>query len=209
MPRMKRWFCLMLLAALAVCLSSCGKKEEAAYAVKYRNAESLIAEGRYAEAAAELEGLGSYEEATRLSMYCRAVEAGENGDFATAFTTFEYLNGYRDSELMLIYYTARQHQAQAGDGIHEPAEENLSAASVYLRIPLFRDSREGDWVYFVHSYAGTGCGEATAAVTEYGAPLTAAVWKDNVYGCQFHPEKSGPVGLRILRAFCGKAVEAC
>jgi glutamine amidotransferase len=75
--------------------------------------------------------------------------------------------------------------------------------------PLFRDSREGDWVYFVHSYAGTGCGEATAAVTEYGAPLTAAVWKDNVYGCQFHPEKSGPVGLRILRAFCGKAVEAC
>ncbi len=68
--------------------------------------------------------------------------------------------------------------------------------------PLFREIREGDFVYFVHSYAGTGCGEATAAVTEYGAPLTAAVWRDNVYGCQFHPEKSGPVGLRILRAFC-------
>ena len=75
--------------------------------------------------------------------------------------------------------------------------------------PLFRDLREGEYVYFVHSYAGTGCGEATAAVTEYSAPLTAAVWKDNVYGCQFHPEKSGPVGLRILRAFCSKEVEGC
>ncbi len=75
--------------------------------------------------------------------------------------------------------------------------------------PLFRDLREGEYVYFVHSYAGTGCGTATAAVTEYSAPLTAAVWKDNVYGCQFHPEKSGPVGLRILRAFCGKEAEGC
>ena len=171
MPRMKRWFCLMLLAALAVCLSSCGKKEEkeAGYAVQYRNAESLIAEGRYAEAAAELEGLGSYEEATRLSMYCRAVEAGENGDFATAFTTFEYLNGYRDSELMLIYYTARQHQAQAGDGIHEPAEENLSAASVYLRIPLFRDSRE----------RADSC---TEAAYEYAKSMAAAGrYEDAVY----------------------------
>ena len=68
--------------------------------------------------------------------------------------------------------------------------------------PLFRYIREGDCVYFVHSYAATGCGEALLADTEYGAYLTAAAGKDNVMGCQFHPEKSGRVGLNILKAFC-------
>ncbi len=75
--------------------------------------------------------------------------------------------------------------------------------------PIFRNTREGDHVYFVHSYAAVGCEENTAAVTEYGASLTAAVWRGNVYGCQFHPEKSGTVGLDILRAFCGKEAGAC
>ncbi len=68
--------------------------------------------------------------------------------------------------------------------------------------PLFRYIEEGDFVYFVHSYYGANCAESTIATTEYGAELTAAVAKDNVYGCQFHPEKSGGVGLSILRAFC-------
>ena len=75
--------------------------------------------------------------------------------------------------------------------------------------PLFRHTKEGAYVYFVHSYAAVGCEASTAAVTDYGAPLTAAVWKDNVYGCQFHPEKSGRVGLDILRAFCGKEAAGC
>ena len=68
--------------------------------------------------------------------------------------------------------------------------------------PLFKYIKEGDYVYFVHSYYGTECDEDTIAVTEYGAPVTAAVAHKNVCGCQFHPEKSGDVGLRILRAFC-------
>ncbi|MBR6424462.1 MAG: imidazole glycerol phosphate synthase subunit HisH [Oscillospiraceae bacterium] len=68
--------------------------------------------------------------------------------------------------------------------------------------PLFRNISEGDYVYFVHSFHGTGCAQNTIAVTEYGASLTAAVQRDNVFGCQFHPEKSGNVGLAILRAFC-------
>ena len=68
--------------------------------------------------------------------------------------------------------------------------------------PLWRHIREGDCVYFVHSFYGTDCAEHTIATTEYGAELTAAVAKDNVFGCQFHPEKSGSVGLNILRAFC-------
>ena len=68
--------------------------------------------------------------------------------------------------------------------------------------PLFRYLKEGDFVYFVHSYYGANCAESVIATAEYGAELTAAVGKDNVFGCQFHPEKSGTVGLNILRAFC-------
>ena len=66
---------------------------------------------------------------------------------------------------------------------------------------LFRYIKEGNFVYFVHSYHATGCEAWTTAVTEYGGMLTASVEKDNVFGCQFHPEKSGDVGLSILKAF--------
>lgn len=67
--------------------------------------------------------------------------------------------------------------------------------------PLFRDINEGDCVYFVHSYYAEGCQNSLSATTEYGIEITAAVAKDNVFGCQFHPEKSGAVGMKILRAF--------
>ena len=68
--------------------------------------------------------------------------------------------------------------------------------------PIFKYINEGDFVYFVHSYYAADCEESVIATSEYGAPLTAAVAKGNVYGMQFHPEKSGEVGLKILRAFC-------
>ena len=68
--------------------------------------------------------------------------------------------------------------------------------------PLWNGVKEGDCVYFVHSFFATHCDADVIATTEYGAELTAAVARDNVIGCQFHPEKSGEVGLRILRAFC-------
>ncbi len=68
--------------------------------------------------------------------------------------------------------------------------------------PLFRYLNEGDYVYFVHSYYAAECEEAVIATSNYGAPLTAAVACGNVMGTQFHPEKSGEVGLSILRAFC-------
>ncbi len=68
--------------------------------------------------------------------------------------------------------------------------------------PLFRYIREYDSVYFVHSFAAFGCGDALIATAEYGSELTAAVARGNVFGTQFHPEKSGPVGLNILKAFC-------
>ncbi len=68
--------------------------------------------------------------------------------------------------------------------------------------PLFKYINNGDCVYFVHSYYAEGCDESLAATAEYGKELTAAVAKGNIYGCQFHPEKSGKVGLSILRGFC-------
>ena len=60
---------------------------------------------------------------------------------------------------------------------------------------------DGQYVYFVHSFYASGCEDSLSAVTEYGAPITAAVEQGNIYGCQFHPEKSGNVGLSILKAF--------
>ena len=68
--------------------------------------------------------------------------------------------------------------------------------------PLLKYVEEGDCVYFVHSYFATDCTDSVIATAEYGRELTAAVAKDNVMGCQFHPEKSGGVGLSILKAFC-------
>ena len=68
--------------------------------------------------------------------------------------------------------------------------------------PIFKYLKEGDHVYFVHSFYGANCEDSVIATSEYGAPLTAAVARGNVFGCQFHPEKSGNVGLSILKAFC-------
>ena len=67
---------------------------------------------------------------------------------------------------------------------------------------LLRYIKNGDCVYFVHSFYAVDCEESVIATAEYGKELTAAVQKGNIMGCQFHPEKSGEVGLNILRAFC-------
>ncbi len=68
--------------------------------------------------------------------------------------------------------------------------------------PIFKYIDEGAYVYFVHSFYGADCADSLIASTEYGAPITAAVARGNVCGCQFHPEKSGDAGLSILRGFC-------
>ena len=67
---------------------------------------------------------------------------------------------------------------------------------------LFQHVEEGQCVYFVHSYYADRCAPYVTATAEYGPELTAAAERGNVYGVQFHPEKSGDVGLAILRAFC-------
>ncbi len=68
--------------------------------------------------------------------------------------------------------------------------------------PLFKYIKNGDCVYFVHSYYAETGADSLLATAEYGKELTAAVASANIYGCQFHPEKSGNVGLNILKAFC-------
>ncbi|MDY4855561.1 MAG: imidazole glycerol phosphate synthase subunit HisH [Candidatus Ventricola sp.] len=68
--------------------------------------------------------------------------------------------------------------------------------------PLMKYTESGDCVYFVHSFYAADCADSVIATAEYGIDVTAAVAKGNVMGCQFHPEKSGTVGLGILKAFC-------
>lgn len=67
--------------------------------------------------------------------------------------------------------------------------------------PLFKYFKPGEYVYFVHSFYAKNCAENTIATADYGIPVTAAVRRGRVYGTQFHPEKSGEAGLRLLKAW--------
>ena len=82
-----------------------------------------------------------------------------------------------------------------------------NALKIKKKIPAFSEIKDGDCVYFVHSFFADDCEESVAATTEYGIEITAAAANGNIVGCQFHPEKSGEFGLSILRAFCGTEVE--
>lgn len=91
--------------------------------------------------------------------------------------------------------------------IREDLHEDLKVPHIgwnSLRIkddPLFRYIHDGDYVYYVHSYYARNCEASTIAVSSYDIPITGAVHRGSVYGTQFHPEKSGETGLRILQAF--------
>jgi len=67
--------------------------------------------------------------------------------------------------------------------------------------PVLKNSSSGQYVYFVHSFYGVDCGEVLAASVDYDVDVPATVWRNNVFGCQFHPEKSGKAGLDILKAY--------
>ena len=81
-----------------------------------------------------------------------------------------------------------------------------NALKIKKKISAFSEIKDGDCVYFVHSFYADDCEESVAATTEYGIEITAAAANGNIVGCQFHPEKSGETGLSILRAFCGTEV---
>lgn len=121
--------------------------------------------------------------------------------------------------MQLLFNESHEYGVHKGlgliDGVVAPIKGYVDAS---LKIPhigwnalqfskehfLFSKIKEGDCVYFVHSYHATNCEKDVIAVTEYDKLLTASVARDNVLGCQFHPEKSGEVGLNILRAFVEK-----
>ena len=67
--------------------------------------------------------------------------------------------------------------------------------------PILQKSSQGDFVYFVHSFYATECDQVLAAAVDYDVIVPAVVWRDNVFGCQFHPEKSGKAGLDILNSY--------
>ena len=68
--------------------------------------------------------------------------------------------------------------------------------------PLFRYFRNGEYVYYVHSFYARNCAASTLGTSQYGSvSVTGAVRRGNVWGTQFHPEKSGDAGLRLLKAF--------
>lgn len=122
--------------------------------------------------------------------------------------------------MQLLFEKSYEYGEHAGLGLLPgsvcPLEPDLAAAGFSYKVPhigwnslhlvrpenpLMANTREGDFVYFVHSFYVKGCGDALVAGAEYGVTVPGAVARGNVYGCQFHPEKSGEAGLRILRAF--------
>ena len=122
--------------------------------------------------------------------------------------------------MQLLFEKSYEYGEHAGLGLLPgsvcPLEPDLAAAGFSYKVPhigwnslhlvrpenpLMANTREGDFVYFVHSFYAKGCGDALEAGAEYGVTVPGAVARGNVYGCQFHPEKSGEAGLRILRAF--------
>ncbi len=164
------------------------------------NADKLILPGvgAFADAARKLEesGLGELvKEQVKKGKYVMGVCLGMQMLFEKSFEYGEHqglgllkgevvpMRGYIDESLKI------PHIGWNGLHIEKP---NF----------LLKYCKEGDCVYFVHSYYADKCEDSVIATTEYSKPMTAAVAKDNVLGCQFHPEKSGDVGLNILRAFC-------
>ncbi|MGN0812789.1 MAG: imidazole glycerol phosphate synthase subunit HisH [Candidatus Coproplasma sp.] len=75
-----------------------------------------------------------------------------------------------------------------------------NSLKIYDDNPLFNKTNQGDYVYFVHSFFAK-CNEGLSATSDYGIEVTAAVRKNNVFGMQFHPEKSGEIGLKMLKQF--------
>ncbi len=119
--------------------------------------------------------------------------------------------------MQLLFEKSYEYGEHDGLGLLKGAVVPMSKYTQTLKLPhmgwnklhisnknskLMKNTVEGDYVYFVHSFCAVSCEDSLASVTEYGFTVTAAVEKENVYGCQFHPEKSGEAGLKILKAFC-------
>ncbi len=124
---MKRRMVLALLVLCALTLAGCGGVE-----ATYKQAQELMAGGKYAEAGEKFNSIGSYEDASSLAMYCKAAALGESGNHQAAIQAFESFGDYKDSKYMIKYYTAKACEAD---------NDPISAIYAYKEIPLFRDSQ--------------------------------------------------------------------
>lgn len=116
---------------------------------------------------------------------------------------FEKSLEYGEHEgLGLVHGTVRPLAGYIPEGLKIPQIGWNSLTFHGEKHQIFRDVEDGSFVYFVHSYYGDADPDELAATCEYGKTVTACVASGSVVGCQFHPEKSGEVGLSILRAFC-------
>ena len=88
-----------------------------------------------------------------------------------------------------------------GDKSLKVPQIGWNAVHILRDDPLFKYVRDGEYFYYVHSYYGKNCAANTLAVSDYSLPVTGVVKAGKVYGTQFHPEKSGDAGLRLLKAF--------
>ena len=159
-----------------------------------------------------LPGVGAFEDAARKlresgldKVVCEQVKSGKPlmGICLGMQMLFEKSYEYGEHEgLGLIKGEVRPMLGEVPDTLKIPHMGWNKLTFKGEKDVLFKYLNEGDFVYFVHSFHGTGCEESLIATAEYGIEITAAVRRENVWGCQFHPEKSGKVGLAILKAFC-------
>ncbi len=168
-----------------------------------RTAEKLILPGvgAFGDAAEKLRSSGMFEavlDAAKAGipllgiclgmqlLFEKSYEYGEHGGLGLIRGSVRPMRGYIPDEMK----------------IPQIGWNSLTLTERGRKCPIFEDIGDGDFVYFVHSFYGAGCGDALTATADCGVPVTAAVWGDGlVFGTQFHPEKSGDVGLRILKSF--------
>ncbi len=154
--------------------------------------------GAFGDAAAKLRASGLDREIIRLAQSGRYIM----GICLGMQLLFEKSCEYGEHEgLGLIKGTVKDMKPDIPAGLKVP-HIGWNLLKFKKPSPLFKYVNEGEFVYFVHSFYAAECDEAVTAVTEYGAKITAAAEDGNVFGCQFHPEKSGRTGLAILKAFC-------
>lgn len=130
----KRISLVFLLILMLFTLTACGGPEST-----YKSAQGLLSKGKYAEAAAKFESIGSYEDASTLTMYCKACALCESNDFEAGLAAFEMLGNFKDCSYRITYYEAREYEHEAGT---TNWEYMLEAYDIYQQIPVFLDSAD-------------------------------------------------------------------
>lgn len=162
--------------------------------------------GAFEDAIAKLKATGLVDtiiEETRKGKYLLGICLGMQLLFEKSYEYGEHQGlGLIKGEIASIEEALLQRPERSGPG-EKLKVPHIGWNSLNLKgkDPLFRYIKNGDYVYYVHSYYGRNCLENTIASSNYDIEITGAVRSGSVYGTQFHPEKSGSVGLSILRAF--------